>query len=164
MKNTKENKKWIIYNLIIAFSYYWAANLLLWFPWSISAYLGITLMLTIAPLLWGYGVYTCLIRYQGEKLITGAILNSIILVTIAIIQDYIFFGLIRGAIKELYDITTFYGYGFLFSLPYIEIFIFKKLINTKKRDIRTIDYIRNLTLGVSCLMILISIIILDIKI
>lgn len=160
----KENKKWIIYNLIIAFSYYWTANLLLWFPWSINSYLGITLMLTVAPLLWGYGVYTCLIRYQGKKLITRAILNSIILVTIAILLDYIFFGLIRGAIKELYHSTTFYGYGFLFSLPYIEIFIFKKLIITKKRNIRTIDYIRNLTLGVICLMILILIVKLDIKI
>lgn len=105
----KENSKWIIYNLIIAFSFYWTANLLLWFPWSISTYLGITLMLTIAPFLWGFGVYNCLIRYKGEKLFKGAIINSIILVFMAILLDYIFFGIIRGAMKELYHPTTFYG-------------------------------------------------------
>ena len=160
----KRNWNWIIYTFTIAFSYYWTANLLLWFPWSIDPYLGIALMLTIAPVLWGFGVYAALIRYQGEKLIKGAILTSMILVSFAVILDYIFFGLIRGAIKELYHPTTFYGYGFLFSLPYIEILVLKNLIIRKRRGIEMMDYIRVSLLGIISLLILILIIKFDLKV
>lgn len=59
--NMEENSKWLLYNLTVAFSLYWSGNLLLWFPWSINANLGIGLMLTIIPLLWGIGIYYCLI-------------------------------------------------------------------------------------------------------
>jgi len=164
MSVTKANTGWILYNLLVGFSFYWAANLLLWYPWSIDQYLGITLMLTVAPFLWGLGVYNCLIRYPGKNLINGAIINSLTLLIIAAILDYIFFGLIRGAIKELYHPTTFYGYGFLISLPFIEIFIIRKLIIRKSRRVNANDFIKTGIFGAISLLLLIAIIKFDIKI
>ena len=133
----KENTKWLLYNLTVAFSLYWAGNLLLWFPWSINANLGIGLMFTIMPLLWGIGIYYCLIRYKGEKVLTGVIINSIIMLVSAVVSDYIFFGLIRGAMDDLYQPATFYGYGFLDNMPFLELLFFRKLIIKKRCPITT---------------------------
>jgi len=160
----KENLKWVLLNLTISFSFYWIGNLVLWFPWSINPNLGITLMLTLAPLLWGVGIYNCLIRYPGEKLIKGAIINSFILLIHAVIEDYLFFGLIRKTMHDLYQPTTFYGYAFLMTIPFIEILIFRKLLIKKKREIKIADFILFGTLGAICLLSLIVIIKFDVKI
>ena len=160
----KENLKWFLLNLTVSFSFYWSSNLVLWFPWSINPNLGITLMLTIAPLLWGVGIYFCLIRYPGDKLIKGAIFNSFILLVNAVIQDFIFFWLIRKAIHDLYQPTTFYGYAFLMTLPFIEIIIFKNLIIKQNRQIKANDFFLIGTLGVVCFVTLLLIIKLDINI
>jgi hypothetical protein len=160
----KENIKWLLYNLTVAFSIYWAGNLILWFPWSINANLGIGLMLTIMPLLWGIGIFHCLIRYKGQKILTGVIINSIIVLIIAIVADYIFFGLIRGALEDLYKPTTFYGYGFLATMPFLELLFLKKIIIRKRRSITANDFITVGVIGLSSLLILIAIITLNIKI
>ena len=160
----KENAKWLLYNLTVAFSIYWAGNLILWFPWSINANLGIGLMLTMMPLLWGIGIYNCLIRYKGQKILTGVILNSIITLMIAVVADYLFFGLIRGAMDDLYQPTTFYGYGFLVAMPFLELLFFRKLIIKKKRQIKTNDFILIGMLGAICLLTLILIIKYELKI
>ena len=159
-----DNLKWLLLNLTVSFSFYWIGNLILWFPWSINPNLGITLMLTVAPLLWGVGIYYCLIRYPGDKLIKGAIINSLILLINAVIEDYIFFGLIRKATHDLYQPTTFYGYAFLMTIPFIEIIIFKNLIIRQKRQIKANNFSLFGILGAVCLVILIVIIRLDIKI
>jgi len=160
----KENLKWVLLNLTISFSFYWIGNLVLWFPWSINPNLGITLMLTLAPLLWGLGIYNCLIRYPGERLIKGAIINSFILLIHAVIEDYLFFGLIRKTMHDLYQPTTFYGYAFLMTIPFIEVLIFRKLLIKKKREIKIADFILFGTLGAICLLSLIVIIKFDVKI
>jgi len=159
-----DNLKWLLLNLTVSFSFYWIGNLILWFPWSINPNLGITLMLTVAPLLWGVGIYYCLIRYPGDKLIKGAIINSLILLINAVIEDYIFFGLIRKATHDLYQPTTFYGYAFLMTIPFIEIIIFRNQIIKQKRQIKANDFSLFGILGAVCLVILIVIIRLDIKI
>jgi len=160
----KENIKWLLYNLTVVFALYWAGNLLLWFPWSINANLGIGLMLTIMPLLWGIGIYYCLIRYKGEKVLTGVIINSIIMLVSAVVSDYIFFGLIRGAMDDLYQPTTFYGYGFLVIMPFLELLFFKKIIIRKKCSITANDFILVGAIGLISLLMLIAIIKFDIKI
>ena len=159
-----DNLKWLLLNLTVSFSFYWIGNLILWFPWSINPNLGITLMLTVAPLLWGIGIYYCLIRYPGDKLIKGAIINSLILLINAVIEDYIFFGLIRKATHDLYQPTTFYGYAFLMTIPFIEIIIFRNQIIKQKRQIKANNFSLFGILGAVCLVILIVIIRLDIKI
>ena len=160
----KEKTKWLLYNLTVAFSIYWAGNLILWVPWSINANLGIGLMLTIMPLLWGIGIYHCLIRYKGRKVLTGVIINSIIMLVVAVVADYIFFGLIRGAMDDLYQLTTFYGYGFLIIMPFLELLFFKKLIIRKKCSITANNFISVGAIGLISLLILLAIIKFNIKI
>jgi hypothetical protein len=154
----KEKTKWLLFNITVVFAIYWAGNLLLWFPWSIDANLGIGLMLTIMPLLWGFGIYHCLIRYKGEKVLTGVIINSIIMLVIAVVSDYIFFGLIRGAMDDLYQPTTFYGYGFLIIMPFLELLFFKKLILKKRCPLTAKSFISFGAIGLLSLLILIAII------
>jgi hypothetical protein len=154
----KENTKWLLFNITVVFAIYWAGNLLLWFPWSIDANLGIGLMLTIMPLLWGFGIYHCLIRYKGEKVLTGVIINSIIMLVIAVVSDYIFFGLIRGAMDDLYQPTTFYGYVFLTIMPFLELLFFKKLILKKRCPLTAKSFISFGAIGLLSLLILIAII------
>lgn len=159
----KGNSKWLLYNLTVAFALYWAGNLFLWFPWSINANLGIGLMLTIMPLFWGIGIYHCLIRYKGEKILTGVIINSIVILVIAVVSDYIFFGLIRGAMDDLYQPATFYGYGFLIIMPFLEFVFFKKIIIKKRRPLTANDFISYGAIGLFSLLILIAVIKFDIK-
>jgi hypothetical protein len=160
----KENTKWLLYNLTVAFTLYWAGNLFLWFPWSINANLGIGLMFTIMPLLWGIGIYYCLIRYKGEKVLTGVIINSIIMLVSAVVSDYIFFGIIRGAMDDLYQPATFYGYGFLIIMPFLELLFFKKLIIKKRCPLTANSFISFGAIGLFSLLILIAVIKFDIKI
>jgi hypothetical protein len=160
----KESTKWLLYNLTVAFFLYWAGNLILWFPWSINANLGIGLMLTIMPLFWGIGIYYCLVSYKGEKILSGVIINSITMLVSAVVSDYIFFGLIRGAMNDLYQPATFYGYGFLAAIPFIELLFFRKYIIKKKNQIKTNDFILIGMLGAICLLTLAAIIKYDIKI
>jgi hypothetical protein len=160
----KENTSWLLFNLTVAFALYWAGNLLLWFPWSINANLGIGLMLTVMPLIWGTGIYYCLNRYKGEKLLTGGFINSILLLISAVVYDYIFFGLIRGAFDDLYRPSTFYGYGFLLILPFLVLLFFKKSITRKGRQLTNKDFISFGALGLISLLLLIAIIEFNIKI
>jgi hypothetical protein len=160
----KENKKWLLYNLTVAYSLYWAGNLLLWFPWSINANFGIALMLIGMPLLWGIGIYNCLIRYKGQNILKGVIVNSIVMLVCAVVSDYVFFGLIREAADDLYKPTTFYGYGILVAMPFIELLLFRKSIITKKSQIKTKDLILIGLSGAICLLALIVIIKYDIRI
>ena len=145
--------KWIFYSITVVFAIYWVGNLILWYPWSINPNLGIVLMLTLMPIIWGVGIYLCLIRYNGKNLFTGGFITSLIMLTCAVVMDYVFFGLIRGAFNDLYKPTTFYGYGFLLLLPFIELLILKKVIIKKRRTIITEDFITTGAIGLACLVI-----------
>jgi len=140
------NKRWILFTFLTAFSIYWTVNLILWFPWSVNTVLGMTLMLTVAPFIWAYGVYQCLNKFQGVKQYQGAIFTSLIYILVAAIADYIFFGKIRNAMKELYHPTTLSGYLFLILLPFILTFLFSKKIKNKQ-NIQRQDFIKYGVLG-----------------
>lgn len=160
----KENTKWLLFNLTVAFTLYWTGNLLLWFPWSINPNLGIGIMLTFMPFVWGTGIYYCLTRYKGEKILTGVIIDSIIMLVIAVVSDYIFFGLIRGAMDDLYQPSTIYGYGFLIIMPFLELLLFKRLIIKKRSPLTVNNFIAFGAIGLISFLILIAIIKYDIKI
>ncbi len=132
-------KEWILYVSILGFSTYWACNLLLWFSWSYSTTLGITLMLTVGPLLWAYVTYLGLKNYPYEKVLKGSSIIALIFLLLSVVMDYIFFGIIRNAMEELYHPTTFYGYAFLLVWPLTLALIFKKKISKKKKDTTNTD-------------------------
>jgi hypothetical protein len=155
-------KKWILYTLTLGFATYWASNLLLWFPWSYSTTLGIVLMLTLAPILWAYTTFLALKTYPKTNLIKGALIISLTFLLLAVIMDYVFFGLIRNAMEQLYHPTTFYGYGFLIIWPFILAFVFKNRILRFKRVVANSDIIKAVISGITCFGILTLIIILGI--
>lgn len=138
---------------------YWASNLILWFPWSYSTELGITLMFTVAPFLWAYVTFLSLKAYPKMSLLLGAFIVSLILILMAVVMDYIFFGLIRNAMEELYHPTTLYGYAFLISLPFIVALIFKRNLLPQKKIITKTDFVRASISGMVCFGILILIIV-----
>lgn len=156
--------RWLLFVAIVAFSFYWTANVLLWLPWSINPTLGMVLMLSLAPFLWGLAVYLCMVRYTGEKLVRGAIYTSLVLLGMAVVMDYLFFGLIRGAMDELYHPTTLYGYGFLLALPFLGILFFKNLLQRKKREANHQDFIRVGSLGLISFLLVMAFAILNVDI
>ncbi|OQY76058.1 MAG: hypothetical protein B6D44_00245 [Ignavibacteriales bacterium UTCHB2] len=149
----KDMKKWLLYNLTICFALYWTGNIILWYPWSLNAKLGIAMMLTIMPLLWGFGIYMCLIRYNGRNILVGSALTSSIMLINAVIFDFIFFGLIRGAFNDLYKPATFYGYAFIVLLPFIVLLFFRKRILRKKQNISIKDFVISGIIALTSLII-----------
>jgi hypothetical protein len=156
--------KWIAYVITLGFAAYWVSSLLLWFPWSYSTKLGMTLMLTVAPVLWAYLIYLALKTYPKKALTKGSFIIALVLLAMSVIMDYIFFGLIRNAKEELYHPTTFYGYGFLLFWPYILTLILKKRISNKKRIPLFRDIFKAAIIGLLCFGALTLVIILGIEI
>ena len=156
-------KYWTLFTMITAFSIYWMVNLILWFPWSFNTTLGMTLMLTLSPVIWAMGMYDCLKRFQGKKIMKGAALTALIYICIAVIADFIFFGIIRNAMKELYHPTTLYGYLFLVALPFILILILPGRL-TAKEQIKRRDFLLYIIPGVASIVLLSLIIKLNISI
>ncbi len=150
--------------MVLGFTTYWASNLILWFPWSYSATLGITLMLTLGVSLWAFMTFLGLKTYPKTDLLYGAFIIALIFLILSVIMDYIFFGLIRNAIEELYHPTTFYGYGFLLVWPLILALIFKKKILKRKTKTTNSDIIKTGISGLFCLLTLTLIILLKIEI
>ncbi len=106
MNKDNYQSKWILYNIITAFAFYWLSNVILWYPWSYSTGLGMTIMLTINPLIWGYAIYNCIVKYKGDSKIKPAVICAFAMLIISVVLDFIFFGLIRGAMAKLYHPTT----------------------------------------------------------
>ncbi|WP_303917721.1 hypothetical protein [Draconibacterium sediminis] len=156
--------KWFLYNLVVGFAVYWMSNLLLWFPWSISPRFGITLMLTVSPVIWIISTYLCIRTFPRNNIIIGAVYNSLVFIVLAIAMDYVFFGLIRNAIEQLYHPTTFYGYGFVAAILFIVAFAFRKKIEKKKRVVRSSDFTKAAIIGLACFCLLTLIIISGIEI
>jgi hypothetical protein len=156
--------KWILYNIVVGLAVYWASNLILWFPWSISAMLGMVLMLTIGTAIWAMATYQCLITYPDTFLFKAAMINSLVLLSTAVIMDYIFFVLIRDALKDLYHPTTFYGYGFVAALPFLFVLIFKDSVKRHMKPISGTDWVYACTTIIICGSFLVLIIIFDIHI
>ncbi len=157
-------KQWLIYCFLLVFAVYWVSNLFLWYPWSYSPTLGMILMLTISPIAWGYTVYLALITYPKGSLFQGAVHTAIIFLLTATLLDYIFFGIIRNALEELYHPTTLYGYGFLLVLPFLIAWILKNRILTRKREVTRKGQFKALSIGILCLLALFIIITLDLNI
>jgi hypothetical protein len=152
----KETNKlnWHLYVFSVAFAIYWASNLILWFPWSYSSALGITLMLTVNPVLWGWAVFVSLKQAPHKNRMKNALAVSVIMLIVAVVFDYLFFGLIRNATEELYHPTTFYGYGFVLILPFVISLIFKNKILQKQTPLHLKDYFWPLFIGSVCLFLL----------
>ncbi|MDQ2076257.1 hypothetical protein [Marinimicrobium sp. ABcell2] len=156
-------KIWIWYVIALAFAAYWASNLILWYPWSYSPILGMTIMLTVNPVLWAYVTVLGIRSYPGQRVSAAVSLIAVVFLVLAIVADYLFFALIRGALEELYHPTTFYGYAFLVFWPVLIGSLFGKnmLKNPKPLNWENLAYVG--AWGFGCMGIIAVIIWLDIK-
>lgn len=139
--------KWIAYHVAIGFAVYWMSNLILWLPWSTNQWFGITLMLAVSPLIWAYSTFLCLRAFAKEMVLAGATYNNMIFLVLAALLDHIFFGLIRNAKNKLYQPTTFYGYGFVVSLPFIIALAFRRKLTMERRAVYRHDFVNALAFG-----------------
>ena len=98
------------------------------------------MMFSVGTVMWTLATYNCLVRFPEDNLIKAASMTGLILLVVAVVLGYVFFGLIRGAMVELYHPTTLYGYAFVAVLPFLVIFVFRKRVeyNTKKLQLRNL--------------------------
>lgn len=160
---TSNTSKWILYNLVVCFAVYWLSNLILWYPWSMNETFGQILMLTINPLLWGFASYACIIKYLGTNTLKGVVINSLLFISEAIISDLIFFVGIRQATDKLMRPTTYYGWGFVASVPFIIYLIFRKRIENNKLLISRSNFTKPLTIGMISFVVIAIILIFNIR-
>lgn len=153
---------WVLYNLAMCFAVYWLSNVVLWYPWSIDETLGQILMLTVNPVLWGVASYVCIVRYPKSNMIMGAVYNSILFISGAIISDLIFFGLIRNAMDKLMHPTTLYGWCFVFLLPLLIYLLFRRPIIRHRRMLVNKNFREPLIIGSVSFFIIIAILAFDI--
>lgn len=156
--------KWIIYNLIVGFAVYWASNLLLWYPWSYSAALGVTIMLTVSPLIWAYSIFLCIKTFPSSNLYKAALINAALFLPMAMLMDFVFFGIIRGAKEELLQATTFYGYGFVIVLPFLEVLFARKLLAKNWAPVKNKNIRKAALTGLFCFTSIVAIIVFEIEI
>jgi hypothetical protein len=154
-------RKWLLYVTVVGFAVYWASNLLLWYPWSYSTTLGMTLMLTVSPVLWLYATFLCVKTYPKAHLWEGATYIALILLALAIGMDYVFFGIIRDAMTELYHPTTLYGYGFVLSLPFIVILAFRRKVSHTTKVLTRKDFWKPAITGILCFITIVLIIVFE---
>ena len=146
----KRNRSWWMFTVLTIMCLYWLSNVVLWKPWSHNPQLGIVLMLTVNPLFWGLGIYGCLAYESGvENLMKKAIQVSLLAVGISMVSDFLFFAVYMGS-KEVWHITTFYGYAWLLILAFGESVLFKKKLMTK----RYVVTMRLLMVPALCLLLL----------
>lgn len=153
MQNRKKNQLWLAVASLMVFCLYWLSNVVLWVPWSHSPQLGIILMLTVNPVFWGVGIYICLACESGVgNLMRKALLLALIAVGISLLSDYLFFAVYMKS-KDVWHITTFYGYAWLAVLAFGEAFVLKKRMMAKQYPITRRLFI---VLGLLLLLLLLS--------
>ena len=153
MQNRKKNLLWLAVTSLMVFCLYWLSNVVLWVPWSHSPQLGIILMLTVNPVFWGVGIYVCLACESGVgNLMKKALLLALIAVGISLLSDYLFFAVYMKS-KDVWHITTFYGYAWLAVLAFGEALLLKIKLMAKLFPVTKRLF---LVLGVFLLMLLLS--------
>ncbi|WP_300703888.1 hypothetical protein [Bacteroides sp.] len=149
------NRLWWTVTALMIVCLYWLSNVVLWVPWSHSPRLGIVMMLTVNPLFWGVGIYTCLACRNGDENLMKKALNiSLVAVGISLISDYFFFAVCMKS-KDVWHVTTFYGYAWLVVLAFGEVFLFGKRLASKQYAV-TKELLLSL---VGCLLLLLFLLI-----
>ena len=122
VRDSWQHQLWWIFIVLTVMCLYWLSNIVLWVPWSHSPRLGMLLMLTVNPLFWGIGIYACLsCGSNAGNLMKKALFVSLVAVGISLLSDFLFFAVCMES-KDVWHITTFYGYAWLVILALGEAF------------------------------------------
>jgi len=142
-------KNWLFLTILVGDSAYWFSNAVLWIPWILNEIFGIIMMLILAPTIWGCTSYYCLKKYSNESFWIGSLYVALIFLLLAIIFDWIFFGLYRNVPEQLYEPTTFAAYGLIFLIPFLITLIFKKrLASNMNIEIKNLDFLVIIICGI----------------
>ncbi|MBS6240204.1 MAG: hypothetical protein KH897_17975 [Bacteroides sp.] len=148
--NKQKSQLWWTVTILMIMCMYWLSNVVLWVPWSHNPQLGILLMLTVNPLFWAAGIYICLAsENRTENLMKKALVVASLAVGISLISDYLFFAVYMGS-KDVWHITTFYGYAWLAVLTFGEVLLLKKKLFARQYAVTT----RLLLILTLCLLLL----------
>lgn len=124
--NKQTSQLWWMASTLMMLCLYWLSNVVLWVPWSHNPQLGMVLMLTVNPVFWAAGIYVCLAHENREEsLMKKASVLALLAIGISLISDYLFFAVYLGS-KDVWHITTFYGYAWLAVLTFGEVLLLKK--------------------------------------
>lgn len=135
--NKQKSQLWWTVTILMIMCMYWLSNVVLWVPWSHNPQLGILLMLTVNPLFWAAGIYICLAsENRTGNLMKKALVVASLAVGISLISDYLFFAVYMGS-KDVWHITTFYGYAWLAVLTFGEVLLLKKKLLTRQYAVPT---------------------------
>ena len=127
----QKSQLWWTVTILMIMCMYWLSNVVLWVPWSHNPQLGILLMLTVNPLFWAAGIYICLAsENRTGNLMKKALVVASLAVGISLIFDYLFFAVYMKS-KDVWHITTFYGYAWLAVLAFGEALLLKKKLMAK---------------------------------
>lgn len=122
----QNSQLWWMASTLMIMCLYWLSNVVLWVPWSQNAQLGIVLMLTVNPVFWAAGIYVCLVHEsRTENLMKKALGLALLGIGISLLSDYLFFAVFLGS-KDVWHITTFYGYAWLAVLTFGEVLLLRK--------------------------------------
>ena len=133
----QKSQLWWTVTILMIMCMYWLSNVVLWVPWSHNPQLGILLMLTVNPLFWAAGIYICLASVNRTgNLMKKALVVASLAVGISLIFDYLFFAVYMGS-KDVWHITTFYGYAWLAVLTFGEVLLLKKKLLTRQYAVTT---------------------------
>ncbi|NVM36663.1 MAG: hypothetical protein HWN81_13795 [Candidatus Lokiarchaeota archaeon] len=136
------SKNWLFLTFLVGISVYWFANAVLWIPWILNELFGIIMMLILAPTIWGFTSYYCLKKYSNGSFWIGSLYVALIFLILAIILDWIFFGLYRNVPEQLYKPTTLSAYGLIFLIPFLITLIFnKRLESNPNTEIKKVDFL-----------------------
>jgi len=142
-------KSWLFLTILVGISAYWFSNAILWIPWILNESFGIIMMLILAPTIWGFTSYYCLKKSSNKSIWIGCLYVASIFLLLAIIFDWIFFGLYRNVPEQLYEPTTFAAYGLIFLIPFLTTLIFRnKLESNKNTEIKKVDFIIIIICGI----------------
>ncbi|HOE56843.1 MAG TPA: hypothetical protein PLL98_09785 [Bacillota bacterium] len=149
----KEKLLLLLLFLLVGFTAYWFGNAVLWIPWVINMWLGITIMIILVPFLWGYASLYCL-KFVSKKCRKNKNwLMAIAFLVVSVISDYFFFAVWRGIPDQLYHPTTLAAYGLIFIMPFLVNFIFEKRRTAEANDISVTNLIIIAALGITLLFI-----------
>lgn len=114
-------RKRLLFILLIGLAPYWLMNATVWIPWVfLSKTVGITIMVTSAPIFWGYASYYCYKHIEKQYWKLEQWLISIIFLIASVLSDLFFFYIWRNlSFDELYHPSTFASYGLIVIMPFI---------------------------------------------
>jgi len=110
----------VLFIALLGLAPYWFMNATVWIPWIFSRTLGLILMVTMVPILWGVATLFCLKHFAFDDWKRETWRVASIFLLASVVSDIFFFLIWRGLpTSELYHWTSLTSYGMVFVIPFV---------------------------------------------